>query len=264
MKKLIIFLLLFCLFTFNFCLASTTVTMHFPAGMGEFIDGSGAVVFPDANGNAMVPTSLIANYLSAGFLLGAEPSITAGTTSQYWRGDKTWQTLSASSVGLGNVTNTAQINLQSSTPGTAQTGDANISGTFIAGGFTGPLTGTASGNLVSGGALGTPASGTLTSCTGLPLTTGITGVLPAANLATALTINAPGAGLDGQRMIFRIKDNGTARALTFTTGTNGFQAGTTFALPTTTVISQKAYYPFIYDSTSQTWDMAGDVGGFAN
>jgi hypothetical protein len=36
--------------------------------------------------------------------------------------------------------------------------------------FVGALTGTASGNLVSGGALGTPSSGTLTNTTGLPLT----------------------------------------------------------------------------------------------
>jgi hypothetical protein len=36
-----------------------------------------------------------------------EPAITAGTTSQYWRGDKSWQTLDKSAVGLGNVENTA-------------------------------------------------------------------------------------------------------------------------------------------------------------
>lgn len=40
-------------------------------------------------------------------LSGKEPTITAGTTSQYWRGDKSWQTLDKSAVGLGNVENTA-------------------------------------------------------------------------------------------------------------------------------------------------------------
>jgi hypothetical protein len=36
-----------------------------------------------------------------------EPAITAGTTGQYWRGDKSWQTLNSTAVGLGSVENTA-------------------------------------------------------------------------------------------------------------------------------------------------------------
>lgn len=39
-----------------------------------------------------------------------EPTITAGTTSQYWRGDKTWQTLDKNAVGLSNVDNTSDLN----------------------------------------------------------------------------------------------------------------------------------------------------------
>lgn len=36
-----------------------------------------------------------------------QPIINAGTTSQFWRGDKTWQTLDKTAVGLANVDNTS-------------------------------------------------------------------------------------------------------------------------------------------------------------
>lgn len=44
-----------------------------------------------------------------------EPTITAGTTSQYWRGDKTWQTLNKAAVGLSNVDNTSDASKPIST-----------------------------------------------------------------------------------------------------------------------------------------------------
>jgi len=43
-------------------------------------------------------------------IAGKEPIITAGTTGQYFRGDKTFQTLDKAAVGLGNVDNTSDAN----------------------------------------------------------------------------------------------------------------------------------------------------------
>lgn len=48
-------------------------------------------------------------------LAGKEPTLAAGTTSQYYRGDKTWQTLDKAAVGLANVDNTTDANKPVST-----------------------------------------------------------------------------------------------------------------------------------------------------
>ncbi len=74
-------------------------------------------------------------------------------------------------------------------------------------------------------------------------------------LANALTINADaGTPTDGQRTIFRFEDDGTARALTWTTGaTKAFRAvGVT--LPTTTVVCKVTYVGCIYNEFDSRWD----------
>jgi len=63
-----------------------------------------------------------------------EPTITAGTTSQYYRGDKTFQTLDKAAVGLANVDNTSDANKPVSTAqasAIALKQDTLVSGTNI-------------------------------------------------------------------------------------------------------------------------------------
>jgi hypothetical protein len=73
-------------------------------------------------------------------------------------------------------------------------------------------------------------------------------------LAAAATITNPtGTPTDGQPLLIRIKDNGTARALTWDTA---FRAiGVT--LPTTTVISKTLYIGCVYNSADSKWDAIG-------
>jgi hypothetical protein len=74
-------------------------------------------------------------------------------------------------------------------------------------------------------------------------------------LAQAATIAAPsGTPVDGQKLSLRFEDNGTARALTWTTSSGAYRAiGVT--LPTTTVASKVIYVGCIYNSLDTFWDV---------
>src|SRR5689334_21979620 len=69
--------------------------------------------------------------------------------------------------------------------------------------------------------------------------------------AAALSIaNPTGSPYNGQAMLFRIKDNGTARAITWS-GTKYRAIGVT--LPVTTVVSKTMYIGAVYNSADDKW-----------
>ena len=85
--------------------------------------------------------------------------------------------------------------------------------------------------LVSGGALGTPSSGTATNLTGLPLTTGVTGVLPVANGGNGTATPALVAGTNVT--ISGTWPNQTINSSGGSGGVTSFSAGSTGLTPST-------------------------------
>ncbi len=73
--------------------------------------------------------------------------------------------------------------------------------------------------------------------------------------AAAAAWGAPtGTPVNGQVLVLRMKDNGTARAVSWNAI---YRATTEAALPTTTVLGKELYSYFIYDSTATKWDHMG-------
>jgi len=70
-------------------------------------------------------------------------------------------------------------------------------------------------------------------------------------LAAGATIASPtGTPVNGNRLIMRIKDNGTTRSLAW----NAIYRAIGIILPTATVVSKTVYVGFIYNSADSKWD----------
>ena len=71
-------------------------------------------------------------------------------------------------------------------------------------------------------------------------------------LAAGLTINAPiGTPVDGNKLVFRFLDDGTARALTW----NAAYVAVGVTLPTTTLVNKTTYVGCVYSAALTRWDV---------
>ena len=141
-------------------------------------------------------------------------------------------TLTSSDVGLGNVDNTSNSTERAAT--------ATLTNKRIT-----PRIGT------------TSSSATPSIDIGLYDQFNITALAAA---ITSMTSGLSGTPTDGQKLLIRIKDNGTARAITW--GASFVSSGVA-TLPTTTVISKTHLVGLIYDSTAAKWVcVAADATGY--
>lgn len=106
-----------------------------------------------------------------------------------------------------------------------------------------------------------PRATTIASAATHTITVGSTDIYTVTAQAAAATFGAPsGTGSSGQRLTVRIKDNGTARALTWNAA---FASSGIATLPTTTVANKTHHVEFIYDEVAAKWiALRSDTSGY--
>ena len=97
---------------------------------------------------------------------------------------------------------------------------------------------------------------TVTTATSVAVNSDVTDRYFVTALASAFTVSNPtGTPYDGQTLVYRFKDNGTARALTW----GNLFVGVGTSLPATTVVSKVLYVMCIYNSASAVWQVIGII-----
>lgn len=162
--------------------------------------------------------------------------------------------ITAAMVGLGNVNNTSDANKPVSTATqTALDLKANLASPT----FTGtpaaptPTAGTSTTQIATTAFVRTPGVQSVTSSATVTATAADDIVKITAQAAGLTLANPTGTWAEGQGLVYRIKDNGTARSISY--GAKFRAIGVT--APTTTVISKTLYIGVIYNSTDDKFDI---------
>ena len=169
-------------------------------------------------------------------------------------------------LSLNNVTNDAQVKkASSSTNGAIPTWNGTTGDALNTGGLTAP-TGTIVGDTdtqtLTNKEVTPRVVAQASSATWSPNadTTDVF-TITTAQATNVTTISSPsGTAVDGQKLIFRIKCDGTARTLA---GWNAiYRFSSDMAAPTTLVANKTFYLGFIYNSTDSKWDNVSQMNNF--
>lgn len=229
-----------------------------------FASGGGAAVWGGITGTLSAQTDLqtALNLKANTASLGTVAALSyPGNTTTFLRGDGTFATPAGSGDVVGPASSvTARIATFNGTTGKLiQDGGTTIAqlATLASPALTGTPTaptataGTTTTQVATTAFARTPAVQSVTSSATVTPTFSNDMVEITAQAAALNLANPTGTAIPALGIVVRVKDNGTARAITY--GTQYRAVGVT--LPTTTVLSKTLYLGMIYNSADTKWDV---------